>query len=104
MQNRRLPSSRLSSRWRNDPLGTGLVASLARPGGKHHRLIDPVARSCRQTAYPAAVLEMDEVEATASKLGLEATRLEIRRAEDIAPPLRRKRARRRALCSVPIRW
>jgi putative ABC transport system substrate-binding protein len=35
--------------------------------------------------YPAAVLEMVEVQATARKLGLEVTTLEVRRAEDIAP-------------------
>src|SRR5205807_1233901 len=33
----------------------------------------------------AAVLDMHEVEATARTLGLEATALQIRRAEDIAP-------------------
>ena len=37
--------------------------------------------------YPAAVLEMGEVEATAGTLGLDVARLEIRRAEDIAPAL-----------------
>ena len=35
--------------------------------------------------YPAAVLEMGEVQAAARTLGLEVDVLEIRRAEDIAP-------------------
>jgi len=47
---------------------------------------------------------MDEVEATASKLGLEATRLEIRLAEEISrPPLRRKKGAQTRFMSVPIR-
>jgi ABC-type uncharacterized transport system substrate-binding protein len=36
-------------------------------------------------AASSAVLEMSEVQATASTLGLEVATLEIRRAEDIAP-------------------
>ena len=35
--------------------------------------------------YPAAVLEMDEVQSAARQLGLEVLRAEIRRTEDIAP-------------------
>jgi putative tryptophan/tyrosine transport system substrate-binding protein len=35
--------------------------------------------------YPAVMLEVGEVEATARPLGIETTRMEIRRAEDIAP-------------------
>src|SRR6266851_3378273 len=89
----------------NDPLGTGLVASLARPGGnvtglsnqasdrgpKRLELLREVVPSLRtlaiiaNTGYPAAALEMDEIQAMARMLGLEVTRLEIRRAEDIAP-------------------
>jgi putative tryptophan/tyrosine transport system substrate-binding protein len=56
-----------------DPVGGGFVARLDR--GPHH---------C-DAGYPAAVLEMAEVQATARTLGLEVTTLEIRRAEDIAP-------------------
>src|SRR5215831_1560760 len=32
-----------------DPVGTGLVASLARPGRQRHRSVDPANRSCGQT-------------------------------------------------------
>jgi putative tryptophan/tyrosine transport system substrate-binding protein len=105
----------------NDPLGTGLVASLARPGGnitglsiqsndlagKRLQLLREVLPGLRRFAimasvgYPAAVLEMDEVEATARKLGLEATRLEIRRAEDIASAIEAQKGRADALYVCP---
>ena len=88
-----------------DPLGTGLVASLARPGGnvtglslqhtdlagKRLELLREVLPGLRRLAimgnvdYPAAVLEADAVQAAARTLGLEVDLLEIRRAEDIAP-------------------
>ena len=84
----------------NDPVGGGLVASLARPGGNvtglsAQRLILPAngsnfcARSspappCWQfysdVGYPPAVLEMGEVQAAARALGIEVALLEIRRA------------------------
>jgi putative ABC transport system substrate-binding protein len=88
-----------------DPLATGLVASLARPGGnvtglsiqstelvgKRLELFREVLPGLRRLVimanidYPAAVLEMGEAQATARKLGLEVEVLEIRRAEDIVP-------------------
>ena len=88
-----------------DPLGTGLVASLARPGGnvtglsmqatdlagKRLELLREVLPGLRRLAimanvgYPASVVEIGEVQAAARKLGLEVDVLEIRRAEDIAP-------------------
>jgi putative ABC transport system substrate-binding protein len=88
-----------------DPLATGLVASLARPGGnvtglsiqsrelagKRLELFRELLPGLRRLAiianvgYPAAVLEMGEAQAAASKLGLDADVLEIRRAEDIVP-------------------
>jgi putative tryptophan/tyrosine transport system substrate-binding protein len=88
-----------------DPVGTGLVASLARPGGnvtgmsyqstdlagKRLELLRELLPGLRRlgimanVGYPAAVLEMGEVQATAGTLGLDVARLEIRRAEDIAP-------------------
>src|SRR6266508_4263929 len=91
----------------NDPLGSGLVASLARPGanvtglsilapdlaGKRVELLREVLPALRGLAimgnvgYPAAVLEMDEMQAAARTLGLDVTRLEIRRPEDIAPAM-----------------
>ena len=88
-----------------DPVGGGLVASLARPGGnitglsiqatdlasKRLELLREVVPSLRRLAimfdagYSQAVLEVGEVQALARKLGLEAAPLGIRRAEDIAP-------------------
>jgi putative tryptophan/tyrosine transport system substrate-binding protein len=88
-----------------DPLGTSLVASLPRPGGnvtglsiqsadlaaKRLELLREVLPDLRRLAimgngkYPAAVLEMGEVEAAGRTLGLKVDRFEIRRAEDIAP-------------------
>ena len=88
-----------------DPLGTGLVASLARPGGnitglsnqaadlaaKRLELLREVVPGLRRVAimanvdYPAVVLEMREVETAAGTLGLDSVGIEIRRGEDIAP-------------------
>jgi putative tryptophan/tyrosine transport system substrate-binding protein len=88
-----------------DPLGTGLVASLARPGGnvtglstqfadtgsKRLEILREAAPGLRRLAiignvgYPASVLEMSEAQAAARTFGLEVATLEIRRAEDIAP-------------------
>jgi putative tryptophan/tyrosine transport system substrate-binding protein len=87
-----------------DPVGSGLVVSLARPGGnatglsiqqpdlagKRLELLREVVPRIRRLAImanvgnPAAVLDMREVQATAGALGLEVVLLEIRRAEDIA--------------------
>ena len=88
-----------------DPIGTGLVASLARPGGnvtglsiqstdlaaKRLALLREVVPGLRRLAIvanvgnPASALEIGEVQAAARVLGLDVTTLEIRRAEDIAP-------------------
>jgi putative tryptophan/tyrosine transport system substrate-binding protein len=88
-----------------DPIGTGLVASLARPGGnvtglsiqstdlaaKRLALLREVIPGLRRLATvanvgnPATALEVGEVQAAARVLGLDVTTLEIRRAEDIAP-------------------
>jgi putative ABC transport system substrate-binding protein len=88
-----------------DPVGGGLIASLARPGGnvtglsvqqadiagKRLELLREVVPRLRRLAiivdvgFAQGVLEMGEVKATARTLGLEVTPLEIRRAEDIAP-------------------
>src|SRR5947209_4667009 len=87
-----------------DPVGSSMVASLARPGGnvtglsiqatdlvgKRIELLREVVPGLRRLAviadvgYPAAVLEMAEVQAAARTLGLEVAALEIRRADDIA--------------------
>ena len=88
-----------------DPLGTGLVATLARPGGnvtglsiqdietagKQLQLLREVVPSLRRVAIlvnvdnPASMRELDQVLAAARTLGLETAAPEIRRAEDIAP-------------------
>jgi putative tryptophan/tyrosine transport system substrate-binding protein len=88
-----------------DPVGGGLVASLARPGGnitglsvqapdlagKRLELLREIFPDVRRLAiigsveYAATVLEMGEAQAAARTLGLEVVRSEIRRAEDIAP-------------------
>src|SRR5262245_14763514 len=88
-----------------DPVGSGLVASLARPGGnvtglsvqqadiagKRLELLREVVPRLRRLAilvdvgFAQGVLEMGEVKATARTLGLQVTALEVRRAEDIAP-------------------
>jgi putative tryptophan/tyrosine transport system substrate-binding protein len=88
-----------------DPVGTGLVASLARPGGnvtglslqttdlvgKRLELLREVVPRLSRLAIMGnvstalAVLEMREAQATVRTLGLEVATSEIRRAEDIAP-------------------
>jgi len=100
-----------------DPVGGGFVASLVQPGGnvtglsaqftdlagKRLELLREIVPSLRQLAimanagYPAAVLEMAEVQATARTLGLEVTTLEIGRAEDIAPAFEALKGRAEAL-------
>ena len=88
-----------------DPFGTGMVASLAKPGGnitglstqtielpgKRIELLRAMLPELHRLAvlanvnYPAAVREAAEVQAVARKLDIEIEMLEIRRAEDIAP-------------------
>jgi putative tryptophan/tyrosine transport system substrate-binding protein len=87
-----------------DPLGSGLVPSLARPGGnvtglslqasdiagKRLELLREAVPRLRHLAimfdagYPATVREMDEAQSAARTLGLEVAPQGIRRAEDIA--------------------
>jgi putative tryptophan/tyrosine transport system substrate-binding protein len=88
-----------------DPVGTGLVASLARPGGnatglsvqssdvagKRLQILRELVPGLHRLAimanvgYTATVLEMGQVQVAAATLGLDTTRLEIRQPEDIAP-------------------
>jgi len=88
-----------------DPVGTGLVASLARPGGnatglsiqlvdtagKRLELLREIVPGVARLAILAnvgasgAVLELRDVQAKAKALGLVTTTLEIRRNEDVAP-------------------
>jgi putative ABC transport system substrate-binding protein len=107
-----------------DPVGAGLVASLARPGGnvtglsiqntdsigKRLELLREVVAGLRRfallgnVAYSATVLEMREIQATASALGLEVVAFEVRRAEDIAPAFEALKGPVEALyvCSDPL--
>jgi putative ABC transport system substrate-binding protein len=88
-----------------DPVGTGLVTSLARPGGnvtglsmqgretagKRLELFRQIVPGLRRLAIltnvgnAGSVLDMQEVETNARSLGIDPIRLQIRRAEDIAP-------------------
>jgi putative ABC transport system substrate-binding protein len=91
----------------NDPVGIGLVASLARPGGnitglstqladlpgKRLQLARELVPALRRLGlmfnlgFPDAVLEMREIAASAVALQLQVSKLEIRQADDIAPAL-----------------
>jgi putative ABC transport system substrate-binding protein len=88
----------------NDPVGTGLVASFARPGGnvtglslqapdlsgKRIEILREVVPGLARlgvlgnAAYAASVLEMNEVQDAARGLGLQSVRLEVKGLEDIA--------------------
>src|SRR5262249_52486513 len=103
-----------------DPVGTGLVASLARPGGnvtglsnqvpdlagKRLELLREIVPGLGRLAIlgnvgnPVVVLEMREVQATARTLGLEVITLEIRRGEDIVPTFEALNGRTEALYVV----
>ena len=106
-----------------DPVGSGLVASLARPGGnvtglsalidlaaKRLELLREVVPGLRRLAIMAnvdqsgAMKEMGEVHAAARMLGLAVATLEIRRAEDIAPAFEALKDRADALyvCAEPL--
>jgi putative tryptophan/tyrosine transport system substrate-binding protein len=107
-----------------DPVGTGVVASLARPGGnvtglssqlsdtagKRLELLREVVPSLRRLAIignagnPITVLEMGEVQGAARTLGLEVATLDIRRADDIAPAFDALKSRADALyvCGDPL--
>jgi putative ABC transport system substrate-binding protein len=89
----------------SDPVGAGMVASLARPGGnvtglslqsrelagKRLELLREVLPDLRRLAFmgnagsPSLMLELDELQTAARALGLEIAVFAIRRAADIAP-------------------
>jgi putative tryptophan/tyrosine transport system substrate-binding protein len=91
-----------------DPVGDGMVASLARPGGnvtgfstqtnelvgKRIELLRQVFPNLRGLAvlanvsYPATVREVAEIRATARNFGINVEVLEIQTAKDIAPAFR----------------
>jgi putative tryptophan/tyrosine transport system substrate-binding protein len=107
-----------------DPVGTGLVASLARPSGnitglwqeetyaagKRVEMLREIIPSLRHLAImanvgnPSATLRMHQVEAMTRTLGLEAVTAEIRRAEDIGPAFDALKDRVQALyvCNDPL--
>jgi putative tryptophan/tyrosine transport system substrate-binding protein len=93
----------------NDPVGSGYVASLAKPGGnvtglsvqstdligKRLELLREVIPALRRVAIigdggnRSVRLEMDELQRTAHTLGIEVTAFEVAREEDIAPTFER---------------
>jgi putative ABC transport system substrate-binding protein len=103
-----------------DPVGAGLVASLARPGGnatglslqqietvgKRLELLREVVPGLGRLAVlanvgnPTVVLDMGEVQAMARTLGLEVVTLEIRRGEDMVPAFEALNGRAQALYVV----
>ena len=90
-----------------DPVGSGLVSSLSRPGGnvtglsnqasdlpaKRLELLREVLPGLRRLAvmanpdYSGGVTEREQIDAAARALGLELVPLQVRRMEDIAPAL-----------------
>ena len=107
-----------------DPLGSGLVASLARPGGnvtglstqstdlpgKRLEIVREIVPGLGRLAIlanignPGSVKEMSEAQAAAHTLGLEVANLEIREAEDIASAFEAINGRAEALyvCAEPL--
>src|SRR5215813_6144003 len=107
-----------------DPVGTGIVASLSRPGGnitglsgqapdttgKRIELLREIVPGLRRLAMladvgnPFTAREIDEVHGAAHTLALEADVFEIRRAEDIGPAFKALQGRAQALYvpSVPL--
>ena len=100
-----------------DPVGNGLVASLARPGGnvtglsmlqtdlaaKKLVLLCEIVPDLRRLAILgnvgglAVVLELREVQTVAKTLGIEVTALEISRADEIVPAFEPLKGRAEAL-------
>jgi ABC-type uncharacterized transport system substrate-binding protein len=92
----------------SDPVGSGLVANLSRPGGnitgissqapdlagKRIEILRELLPGLRRVAvlgdagYPASRIDMDEVQTVARRLGFEVTRLEVREVGDIVPALK----------------
>ena len=107
-----------------DPVGNGLVASLARPGGnitgrsllltetagKRLELLREIVPGLRRLAIlgnfanPLVATELNAVQAAARTLNLETIKLETLRAEDIAPAFTPLKGRADALyvCADPL--
>jgi putative tryptophan/tyrosine transport system substrate-binding protein len=104
-----------------DPVGSGFVASLARPGGnvtglsgqsvevagKRVEILHELLPDLRRMAiignvdYDSAVREIGEVQAAAAKLGLNADVLEIRHARDVVPAFDTLKSETQALYVCP---
>jgi putative ABC transport system substrate-binding protein len=100
-----------------DPLGGGIVASLARPGGnatglslqapdiagKRLALLREVVPNLRRVAFmgnvdnPIVPPEMREVQAAASMFGLEVATFPVRRTQDIVPAFEELKHRTEAI-------
>jgi putative ABC transport system substrate-binding protein len=107
-----------------DPVGSGLVASLARPGGnvtglsrqltdttgKRLELLQEIVPGLRRLAIlfnganPLVTLELDAAQAAARTLGLDVIRAEIRHADDIPAAIDQLKGRAEALyvCIDPL--
>jgi putative tryptophan/tyrosine transport system substrate-binding protein len=106
-----------------DPVGTGLVPTLARPGGnitgvtnqatdlagKRLELLREVLPGFRRLAimanpdYSFGVLEVAEVEAAAPAFGIDIANFKIRRTEDIAPAFEALKGRAMHFMSLATR-
>jgi putative ABC transport system substrate-binding protein len=104
-----------------DPLGTGMVASLARPGGnatgisvqstelagKRLEILREALPDLTRLAiigdvdYAGTVLEISQVQVAARQFGIHLDVLEIRRAADIAPAFKALKSRAQALYVCP---
>jgi putative tryptophan/tyrosine transport system substrate-binding protein len=107
-----------------DPVGTGIVASLARPGGNvtglsnqqtdlagnRLELLREVVPGLRRVAVmgnvnvPNVTLEMNEVQNVAPRIGINVTRLEVHKTEDIIPGIQALAGKVEALyvCTDPL--
>jgi putative ABC transport system substrate-binding protein len=104
-----------------DPVGTGIVATLSRPGGnvtglssqqpdtagKRVELLRELIPGLRRLAVladvdnPFTAMEIGEVQRAALTVGLEVARFEIRRAEDVALAFDALQGRAEALYVTP---
>jgi ABC-type uncharacterized transport system substrate-binding protein len=104
-----------------DPVGSGMVASLAQPGGnvtglsvqstdlagKRLEILREALPNLRRLAvigdvsYPATLLEIGQVRVAADKLGVDVEVMEISRAEDIAPAFEALKGAAQALFVCP---
>ena len=104
----------------SDPVGDGLVASLARPGGnitglsnqqpdlagKRLEILQEIIPGLSRLAVlanglsPTAILNVGEVQAAALQLGLEVNTFDVKRTDDIAPAIDQLKGRTQAIYVV----